>query len=97
MLCSVATLNDHSPVGEGGQHSRDVSVAVLADSSNKGKGSWMFPAQARRHRGSGNWLSRPRWWGDFGDDGVPVPLSVARMNGGWGWGIHRARPMSWWT
>lgn len=34
---------------------------------------------------AGNWQSRPRWWGDFGDDGVPVPLECYKHE--WGVGV----------
>lgn len=36
-------------------------MAVLANSSNKRRGSWKFPAPARSPHGSGRWVSRPRW------------------------------------
>lgn len=71
-------------------------MAVLANSSNKRRGSWKFPAPARSPHGSGSWVSRPRCRVILVTT-VPVPLSVVRMNGGWGWGAHRAGPLSWWT
>lgn len=52
----------------------------------RGRGPGGFQPGLEAGYGSGNWTSRPRWWGDCGDDSVPVPLSVTRMNGGWGWG-----------